>query len=92
MPGLSHRGKPGVILPPEPAPWYNGRTMLTRNDDIPGSARHVIEPCQAVFQNWSGRSLVAGYLYGSALGFRCRTDSDLDVAILRHDCHCLPPF
>jgi len=56
--------------------------MTLPHDDIPDFARHLVELSRAVLQSWPGRSLVAGYLYGSALGARCRTDSDLDIAIL----------
>ena len=42
----------------------------------------VVETCRGVLDRWSGKGLVAVYLYGSVLGSRRRQDSDIDVACL----------
>ena len=42
----------------------------------------IVERCRRVLERWSGSGLSAVYLYGSILGQRHRSDSDLDIAVL----------
>ena len=42
----------------------------------------VITACRRVFDCWRGKGIMAAYLYGSILGPRHRSDSDVDLAIL----------
>ncbi len=42
----------------------------------------IVEGCRKVLDQWSGAGLSAVYLYGSTLGNRRRSDSDVDIAVL----------
>ena len=46
------------------------------------SVEGLVSACRQVFECWHDRGIVAAYLYGSALGPRHRSDSDVDVAVL----------
>ncbi len=42
----------------------------------------IVEACRKVLDQWRGAGLSAVYLYGSILGKRRRSDSDVDIAVL----------
>ena len=42
----------------------------------------IVEACRKVLDQWNGAWLSAVYLYGSILGKRRRSDSDVDIAVL----------
>jgi predicted nucleotidyltransferase len=45
-------------------------------------AERVIAACRLVLERWGGKGIVAVYVYGSILGPRHRSDSDVDLAVL----------
>ena len=42
----------------------------------------VITACRRVLESWRGEGIMALYVYGSILGPRHRSDSDVDLAVL----------
>ncbi len=38
--------------------------------------------CRSILERWRDRGIIAGFLYGSILGSRHRSDSDVDIALL----------
>ena len=42
----------------------------------------IVEACRKVLDQWNGAWLSAVYLYGSILGKRRRSDSNVDIAVL----------
>ena len=49
---------------------------------IAKATESIVEGCRKVLRQWSGAGLSAVYLYGSMLGKRHRSDSDVDIAVL----------
>ena len=49
---------------------------------IAKATESIVEGCRKVLRHWSAAGLSAVYLYGSILGKRHRSDSDVDIAVL----------
>lgn len=57
--------------------------MSLSGSSLSGSeAANVIAACRLVLEKWGGRGIIAVYVYGSILGPRHRSDSDVDLAVL----------
>ena len=57
---------------------------MSRNESSMGEneAAGVIARCRGVLERWRGKGILAVYVYGSILGPRHRSDSDVDLAVL----------
>jgi len=55
---------------------------LSGTSSAASGAASVIAACRLVLEKWGGSGIIAVYVYGSILGLRHRSDSDVDLAVL----------